>query len=136
MDINKAKWIWTDDKEAEDIYGEFFDAFDYSGGKAVVGISCDGNYALYVNDRLYKNEGLAGFGQYADFPWYKVYDEIDITDFLVSGRNELRIVVWHYGADFTSVYYKAKPCLIYEMQTDGKIAAFSSEKTLCRKAAG
>ena len=128
--FEKAKWIWISGEADADEYGEFFDSFDYKSGKAVIAISCDSNYALYVNG------DLAGFGQYADFPWYKVYDETDITAFLIAGRNELRIIVWHYGADFTSVYYNAEPCLIYEAQVDGKAVAVSSDKTLCRKAAG
>ena len=80
MNIEKAKWIWIHGNDSEDEYGEFFDSFDYTGGRASLGISCDGNYALYINDREYTNAGLAGFGQYADCPWSKVYDESDITE--------------------------------------------------------
>lgn len=136
MNIEKAKWIWLHGNDSEDEYGEFFDSFDYTGGRASLGISCDGNYALYINDREYTNAGLAGFGQYADFPWYKVYDEIDITEYLVHGKNEFRIVVWHYGADFTSGYYKAPPCLLYEVQAGDRAVAYSSDKTMCCEAAG
>ena len=137
MKFLNAKWIWINETGAEDEYGEFFDIFDYVSGRAVVGISCDGNYALYINDKMYNtSDGLAAFGQYADFPWYKVYDEIDITKFLTVGRNELRIVVWHYGADFTSTYYNAPACLIYDVQVDNESVVYSSEKTLCRLACG
>jgi len=98
MEFKEAKRIWIERSAGEDNYGEFFDTVEYSGGKTVLGISCDGNYALYVNGEL------ASCGQYADFPWYKVYDEIDMTKYLRGGKNELRIVVWHYGTPNSSVY--------------------------------
>ncbi|GHU97787.1 alpha-rhamnosidase [Clostridia bacterium] len=130
MNFKRSEWIWISDGSAGDEYGEFFDALDYATGDAVIGISCESNYALYINGEL------AGFGQYADFPWYKVYDEIEITGYLRQGKNELRIVVWHYGGDGSFVSYAAEPCLIYEAQIDGKPVVCSSGKTLCRRAEG
>lgn len=65
-------------------------------------ISCDSNYAVYIND------ALAAFGQYADYPWYKVYDEIELSTFFTVGVNCIKIIVWYYGENF-STYYKGKP---------------------------
>lgn len=62
-------------------------------------ISCDSNYAVYIND------ALAAFGQYADYPWYKVYDEIELSTFFTVGVNCIKIIVWYYGENF-STYYK------------------------------
>ena len=71
-----GKWIWLNNKDEQDVYGEFFDTLEYSGGKAILKISSDTKYAFYVDDKL------AAFGQYADYPWHKVYDEVDISSYL------------------------------------------------------
>lgn len=42
----------------------------------VLQISADSNYAAYINGRL------AAWGQYADYPYDKIYDEVDVTEFL------------------------------------------------------
>jgi len=130
MDLYCAEWIWINKESGGDEYGEFFDSFFYSGGTAIIGISCRNNYALYIN------EELAAFGQYADFPWYKVYDEVDLTKYLSQGDNSFRIVVWHYGKDDSSVSYVDRPCLIFEVQVNCKTVVHSSKNTLCRIAAG
>jgi hypothetical protein len=106
--MQKAKWIWLHGNETADEYAEFFDVFSYEGGVAEIELSCDSNYALYINGIL------AGFGQYADFPYYKVSDTIDIATYLQKGNNELKIIVWYYVADFMT-YYKGSAGLIYEV---------------------
>ncbi|MDR1093686.1 MAG: family 78 glycoside hydrolase catalytic domain [Clostridiales bacterium] len=122
--MKKAKWIWKAGGAAADEYAEFHDGFSYAGGGAEIELSCDSNYALYVNGRL------AGFSQYADFPHYKVSDTIDIAEFLNAGENVLKIVVWYYGAEFQT-YYMGKAGLIYEVARGGKTAAWSSPRTRC-----
>lgn len=123
-----GKWIWINEKDQADVYGEFFDMINYSGGKALLKISCDTKYAFYINDKL------AAFGQYADYPWYKVYDEIDISSCLCLGKNDVRIVVWYFGDDFMT-YYKGSPKLSYEVSCGDKLLCVSDENTLCREAA-
>jgi hypothetical protein len=134
MTFESSKWIWLagsgGEKNSVDEYGDFFDSLEYRGGSVSAAVSCDGNYALYINGML------AGFGQYADFPWCKVYDEIEITPYLKQGKNDLRFVVWHYGDDQSSCYYNALPCLRYEIRSGSDALAFSSQKTMCRRAAG
>ena len=121
-----AEWIWIHSQDNADEYAEFFDDVLYSGGQAAIEISCDSNYALYINEKL------AGFGQYADYPHYKVYDSINITSYLCHGKNNIRIIVWYYGQDF-SVYYKHKAGLIYEISCAGEILSYSRAGMLCKK---
>ncbi|MDR2202453.1 MAG: family 78 glycoside hydrolase catalytic domain [Clostridiales bacterium] len=128
MEFKNADWIWLDGKSDGDVYGEFFDSFDYAGGNVRIGVSCVGNYALYVNGELTE------FGQYADFPWHKVYDEYDVTDLMRKGKNELKILVWYCGDDGSFGFYNTEPGLIYEVCSGGKIVARSSAKTPCRPA--
>lgn len=121
----EAKWIWLHDQDHADEYIDFYDTFDYDGGKAEMKISADTNYALYIN-------GVYAFsGQYFDYPWHKVYDNLDITPFVKSGKNEIKIIVWYYGDDFMT-YYKNKPGLYYVISQDNKILAVSSKDTKCR----
>lgn len=89
-------------------------------------ISCDSNYAVYIND------ALAAFGQYADYPWYKVYDEIELSTFFTVGVNCIKIIVWYYGENF-STYYKGKPGVWYEWEIGDKTVCVSSRRTLCCK---
>ena len=74
--LSDANWIWCNDAPEKDEYGEFVDSFTYESGKVVLQISADSNYAAYINGRL------AAWGQYADYPYDKIYDEVDVTELL------------------------------------------------------
>ncbi|MDR0426707.1 MAG: family 78 glycoside hydrolase catalytic domain [Clostridiales bacterium] len=125
--MKKAKWIWVDEAERADEYVKFYDVFECAGDKASIEISCDSNYVLYVNGVL------SGFGQYPDYPHYKVYDKIDISGSVRKGKNSLLVIVWYYGTDFMT-YVKAHAGLIYEVTDRDRIAAFSKRGTLCAAA--
>ena len=123
--MKEAKWVWRNDEDNADEYVEFKDTFEYERGKLIFDISCDSNYALYINGVL------VGGGQYADFPWYKVYDRLDITDYAARGKNELKVIVWYIGHNYFT-YYKGKPGVIYELRNGEDVVAHSSEQILCR----
>ena len=122
----RSRWIWKKDLGGLDLYCDFTDSFEYSGGKVTLRISADSNYAFYLNGALVES------GQYGDYPHYKVYDEIDITDHCKNGINKAAITVWYYGKT-TLCYYPGNPALRYEILIDGKLNAFSCENTLCRQ---
>ena len=68
--FKKANWIWRESEGQADEYGEFYSSFNYDGEKNVkLKISADSNYAVYINGKF------EVFGQYADFPYDKIYDE-------------------------------------------------------------
>ena len=119
-------WIWCNASPREDEYGEFVEDFYYWQGRALLRISADSNYAAYLNGRL------AAWGQYADFPYDKVYDEVDVTEFLRPGQNRLAVLVWYYGTDTTQVYYPGNAGVLYELACEGQILCASGEKTLSR----
>lgn len=121
-----SKWIWKKDFEDWDIYCDFYDSFCYSGGKVTLQISADSNYAVYVNGVFAENS------QYPDYPHYKVYDELDITQFCREGKNHIAVTVWYYGKPALT-YYPGKPALRYGIFCQGKAVAFSDETTLCRQ---
>ena len=116
-----AKWIWENASPQKDEYADFRAGFT-AGSTTVLRISADSNYAAYVNGEL------AAFGQYGDFPHYKVYDEVDISAFCREGENRLEIVVWYFGMA-SSVYYPGKAGVWFEVKADGEIAAESGADT-------
>ncbi len=124
--LTDAQWIWCNNSPENDEYGEFVDSFFYQSGKAILQISADSNYAAYINGQL------AAWGQYADFPYDKVYDEVDVTEFCREGENRLAVIVWYYGAEFTSVYYPGKAGLLYALVNDEIVLCQSGSHTLAR----
>lgn len=123
--FEKAKWIWLAEGQSEDSYAEFRDTFTYGTGKAEITLSADTDYTLYVNGEY------AASGQYGDFEHYKIYDTVDITEYLRDGENRIDILVYYCGVA-TSRYRVAAAGLIYETRVDGEPVACSSEKTLSR----
>lgn len=121
-----ASWIWTSDGAGADEYGEFFGCFDAGEEGAVCRLSCDGDYTLFVNGRYVASN------QYGDFEHYKIFDEIDLGGYLRAGRNELFVLVWHFGAD-SQRYRKAAAGLMFEVEQAGRVLLSSNETVLCRK---
>lgn len=121
-----SKWIWGAQPAQSDEYFDFLVAFDAApGAEYSLRISCDSDYALWLNGEL------AAFGQYADYMDYKIYDKIALTG-LKSGKNELLITVWYYGVD-SQTYVKKPAGLRYELLQSGEIVQASSAATLCRR---
>ncbi len=94
--FENSSWIWasfcptSDDGHAErrdghhverrDEYAEFREDFVFDGGTLRLRISADSDYAVYVNG-VY-----AASGQYGDFEYWKVADEVDLTPLLQAGK--------------------------------------------------
>lgn len=122
----RSGWIWLSQGECVDQYGEFYDSFDFSEGRAMLRISADSNYAAYVNGEL------AYSCQYPDFPHYKIYDELDLTKYCRLGKNHLAIIVWFYGKGNMS-YYPGRAALRYEIWQGERLCCHSSASTLSRQ---
>ncbi len=123
-----SKWIWLSDcTDDDDEYAEFFVPFTYANGNLTLKISANTDYAVYCNGRF------VYAGQYADFPWYKIYDEIDFTSFVIPGQNEIRIIAYH-EADCNSTHYIAKAGVRFSLCCNDKEIATSSVATLSREA--
>ncbi len=118
-------WIWLQEGAQADQYAEFTDEFTAGEGDVSIRISADTTYALYLNgDLVYA-------GQYADFPHYKIYDEIDLTPLCRSGKNSLCIAVWHHGKGHMG-YYPGNAALRYEVWQKGDCLCCSLPETLSR----
>ena len=123
----KSKWIWLQEEQTVDSYGDFFSEFTYTSGKAYIHISADSNYSLYINGTFVNS------GQYGDYPHYKVYDKIDITEFCKEGKNLLAITVWYYGTVGGQTYYKGNAGLRFEIYQENNLSAYSNHSTLSRR---
>ena len=122
----KAEWIWKAGVEKNDEYADFLAYFNSDKSKKqILKISADSNYTVYING------SLAGFGQYADYPNYKVYDEIDISGYTHDGKNRMMIVAWYYGED-TQTYIHGDAGVIFEISQDNDILVYSEINSLSR----
>lgn len=121
-----SKWIWIDGNKGCDIYGEFFTVFECMDKPVKIRISADSNYTLFLNGNYVSS------GQYPDFPYFKVYDELDLSEYCVAGENKLAIIVWYYGAPNFS-YYPGNAALRFEVFNDSQILAYSDIQTQSRQ---
>ena len=124
--FEKSKWIWNDAVYGEDEYAEFCDCFLWESGETKLRISVCGDYTLFVNGNFVASN------QYGDFEHYKIYDELDITDFLVKGENKVCFLVWYFGKSGMR-FLTETAGLLYEIENNSVVIANSSEKTLSRK---
>ena len=125
--MKQAKWIWAHTEDHADEFVRFAESFHSSGKAVSIDISCDSNYELYVNGKL------AAFGQFSDYPYYKVFDRVDITEFCHKGENQIQLLVWYFG-NVSFTYYKGLPGVIFEVSEEGEVLAASGKQTLCRVA--
>jgi len=122
--FTKAKWIWEEGYGGANTYVTFYDLVELTGSadKCVMYLSVDTNYCLEING------DVVSMGQYTDYPFDKVYDAIDLSAHLIPGENRIVIRCWHQGVD-TSTARNETAGLIYEIQRDGEVLAFSSTDT-------
>ena len=103
-----TKCIWLNNKEI-DSYVDFSGSFEMSGREKVcLQIACDSAYAVWLNGKL------TAFSGCGDYPWYKLYDCIDISkDCKV--HNDILIQVWYIGAP-SQTYFVGEPGLMFEIK--------------------
>lgn len=121
--FKNAKWIWKSKEIGKDEYVAFTFDIDYSGEKALLRLSADSDYNLFVNGKL------ISFGQYHNYEENTVYDEIVLTESLKKGKNHIEILVWYYGETNFS-YSVGQAGLIFELLLDGKAVLWSNENIL------
>lgn len=122
---SNTKRIWLDNKEI-DSYVDFCGSFEISGNEKVcLQIACDSAYVVWLNGKL------TAFSGCGDYPWYKLYDCVDITaDCKV--HNDILIQVWYIGAP-SQTYYVGEPGLVFEIAQGDQLVLASNRDILCRK---
>lgn len=125
--FKSSKWIWHDQKSSIDDRAEFYGTFRVEQKeRAYCRLSCDSDYALYVNGKFVSSN------QYGDFPHYKIYDEINLSKYTTVGENHVFIIVWHFGVG-SQKYYPSNAGVIFEFVQGEKLLLISDENVLARK---
>ncbi len=126
--FHRAAWIWHQDPAKPDEYCDFLTEFEASDDDAryYLSIAADSNYTVWLNGTL------AAFGQYADYPYYKVYARVDVTEFVKPGTNRFVLTAWYMGVH-SSTYAPGTAGVIFEVTDEkGTVLAHSSADTLAR----
>lgn len=124
--FSKAAWIWSVKDWENNNYAEFCQRIDYSGGKVNVKFSVSGEYTLFVNGEYVQSV------QYADFECYKVYEDVDITPYLRNGENHVCFLCVYWSKSGMR-WNTPEAGLIFEIENDGELVAFSDENTPSRQ---
>jgi len=93
----KAKWIWLDEeKESKNAWLCFNKALniDELPNKLIAKIAAENKYWLYINGECAVREGGLKRGP---TPTGCYFDEIDISPYLVKGKNLISVLVWYWG---------------------------------------
>ena len=121
--MNKALWIWENASPKPDEHVDFYTEVELCENDiknpAIMKISADSEFGLYVNGTLVSN------GQYPDFPYYKVYEEVDITEYLHAGKNSIAFEVWYLG-ESSSTYFVGEAGLWFELTVGDDVLLVSS----------
>lgn len=114
--------IWVKNFNEINSYADFLRKFEFNGEKCRVEISADTEYALFINGKY------VAHGQYADYPFYKVKDTIDVTGFVKQGENVLAVRAYHSGIDCSTNY--DKPAGVAFAVLSGNKPLFSSDENV------
>ena len=125
--FNNARWIWENGNAKSDEHAEFVAEFYYSknDGKVYLSISADSEYGVYFNGKFVE------FGQYPDYPHYKVYDRFEVSEYLTEGKNIIAIEAWYLGND-CSTNIDDGAGLFFSLDAEGKNILVSNEAVLSR----
>ena len=118
----KAIWI---EHEGVNHYADYLKHFNVESNNCKIKISADTEYAVYVNGKY------VAHGQYADYPYYKAYDVLDLSEYVTEGENLLAIRAYHAGHSFFT-HYHTPPALAFEVTDGEEVIAESDESVLGR----
>lgn len=110
MLFSMAKPIWLNSPAQADEFAEFRIRLTCPphSSDPKIRISADSDYNLFYGDTL------LAFGQYADYPQEKIYDEVTLPGLPRGEEIELRLIVWYYGVQ-TQTYIKGEAGVIFEI---------------------
>src|SRR5258708_7006812 len=104
---SNARWLWASRVTGINCYAEFRHRlhFDSLPGEAWIQLSAETSLRLWINGNL------AYSGPPREVPPYFYFDTVDLLPWLQAGRNEVRIVAHHQGADSQS-YQAGTPAIL------------------------
>ena len=106
----RGRWIWTaEEVPKRNAFVGFRRWFTYDGGPAVLHITADSRYVLYLNG------AYLGQGPVRSWPGHWRYDTYDLAPWLHKGDNLLAVLVNHYG-EGTFQYIPGPPGLLAQIE--------------------
>lgn len=110
-----TKWIWKNGENSENTWMNFVKSFtlDEIPLKAEAVIAVDSKYWLYINGRQVVFEGGVKRGPSQNSTYY---DEIDIAEYLKTGKNKIAILVWYFGKSGFSHNSSGMGGLLFEVK--------------------
>jgi hypothetical protein len=124
-----AQWIFVKDipKNVCNTYFEYETEFCVDSAENIkLFISASTLYSVYVNNEF------VDCGQYADYEDYQVYDELDISRFVSTGKNILKIAHYVIGANYFTHRIQI-PGIIFALWHKENCITVSNEEVLSRK---
>ena len=118
-------WILAEGFDGINTYMDAEVSFRKEPGRRITMVlSADTDYAFELGGQLF-------FGQYADYPFDKVYDRLDLTEAAEDGENRITIRCRHQGDDSSTVRGE-RAGLIFEIFSDDECEAYSGPHILTR----
>jgi len=110
-----ACWIWPKAYHEPNQYIQFRHEFTIHEkcSDAVFQVSADSIYAFWINGSFVHS------GQFHDWPGQKTFDTLQISDYLIQGKNVICIAAYYQGIN-SAQYVKAEPGIIYDLMIDGQ----------------
>lgn len=110
-----GKWIWQTADGPANTWACFRKSFELGEipVKAITRISVDSKYWLWINEKLVVFEG--GLKQ-GPTPNDSYYDQLDIADYLIKGKNMIAVMVWYFGKDGFSHIDRGKGAFFMECE--------------------
>lgn len=130
-------WIWFPDlknsmnfeKMDRNLYFDIIHNFDITSldlnKEIYIDISVDSQYILWINGFQ------VSFGQFPDYPHYKIFDTILISPFLKNGENRLSILAYYIGED-SSTYFKGAPGITFDLHDSHQAISSCTSNTFIR----
>ena len=96
--------------------------------KAMAKIAADTKYWLWINGELAVFEGGLKRGPN---PCDTYYDKVDLARFFKRGKNQIAVLLWHFGKDGFSHKDSGRAGFIFSLETN-EIDLYSDDTWLCR----
>ncbi len=131
--FTQARWIWADQYywDLHNCFAQFRKSFTLAvvPKKAPLFITADQLYKLYVNGKFVSRGPARGFQ--ATWP----YDEVDIAEYLVRGKNVIAVRAYNGGTSSFQYIYQGVAGLLVGARF-GKTLIVSDASWKCRRQAG
>ncbi len=122
----KANWIGSKSSSTPNSWYAFrkLIEIDSNTGQAIARIACDSKYWLWVNGELAVFEGQLKRGP---TPQDTYYDQVDLSDYLKEGSNQIAMLVWYFGREGMSHHDSGQAGLVFDLKVGGQ--SFTSDKS-------